>query len=34
VKLAGGDESFAALKDDARFKELLKEFDEPAKAKP
>ena len=34
VKLAGGDESFAALKDDARFKALLKEFDEPAKAKP
>jgi len=33
-KLAGSDDSFAALKDDARFKALLKEFDEPAKAKP
>jgi tetratricopeptide (TPR) repeat protein len=34
VKLASGDDSFAALKDDARFKALLKQFAEPAKAGP
>jgi tetratricopeptide (TPR) repeat protein len=32
VKLAAGDDSFVALKDDARFGALLKEFSEPAKA--
>jgi hypothetical protein len=30
VKLAGGDSSFAGLKDDPRFQALLKEFAEPA----
>jgi tetratricopeptide (TPR) repeat protein len=34
VKLAGDDDSFVALKDDARFKAMLQEFTEPAKAKP
>jgi tetratricopeptide (TPR) repeat protein len=34
VKLAGDDDSFVTLKDDARFKALLQEFTEPAKAKP
>jgi tetratricopeptide (TPR) repeat protein len=34
VKLAGGDDSFAALKDDEHFLALLKEFAEPTKAGP
>jgi tetratricopeptide (TPR) repeat protein len=33
-KLAGSDDSFAALKDDARFKALLQEFAEQANAMP
>jgi hypothetical protein len=34
VKFAAGDNSFAVLKDDARFQALLKEFGELAKAQP
>jgi hypothetical protein len=34
VILAGGDDSFAALKLDERFEAQLSEFPEPAKAKP
>jgi len=34
VKLAAGDDSFAALKNEARFQALLKEFAEPGKAGP